>query len=63
MYYVVEYDYMARLLTNTANGCSEEQRQTRVEEDGEPFVFEGITLAHSPRLGRRFVRWLSERFD
>lgn len=35
--------------------------QAEDEEEGEVLVFEGETLRHSPQLGRRFIKWLSDR--
>ncbi len=32
-------------------------------DDNETLVFEGETLAHSPRLARRFAGWVSRKFE
>lgn len=45
------------------SGHSVRKRQERDEKEEEFLVFEGETLRHSPQLGRRFVSWLSDRFD
>lgn len=52
---------MAEELTDAGDNRFEQERQTENEEDEEPLVFDGVTLSHSPRLGRRFIEWLSDR--
>jgi hypothetical protein len=52
---------MGKKLTDTGNSRFEDEQRMKVDEDEEPLVFEGITLAHSPRLGRRLIEWISDR--
>lgn len=50
---------------NPADAANRRARKRRVNagEDEDTLVFEGETLSHSPRLGRRFASWVSQRFD
>ncbi|WP_168215843.1 hypothetical protein [Halorussus ruber] len=45
------------------DGRSAQELETKAEENEETLVFEGETLAHSPRLGRKLLRWLADRRD
>lgn len=44
---------------NTGGDRPDFPTDTGTNED-DPFLFEGEPLLHSPRLGRRFLGWLSD---
>ena len=54
---------MEKTLAEAVDGRSTNEQRATSENDEDTLVFEGETLAHSPRLGRRLVRWVSDRFD
>lgn len=54
---------MENASTETDVDCSENRQNGEVAENEETFVFEGETLRHSPQLGRRFIKWASEKFN
>lgn len=56
IYGVVEKDYMGKKTTRRFD----EEHEPAVEREDQ-FVFEGVTLAHSPQLGRRLAKWLADR--
>lgn len=52
---------MAEEQSETDSRHSVSERQDGDKREDEVLVFEGETLRHSPQLGRRFIKWLSDR--